>query len=232
MKNLRTLISLPRGGTAQCCRRRPLSSMPIAAIMDHDHHDQHQHQPVVPNKNKSPIYVAATRQHVGKTTTSLAIMSGLQKRFDRVGFIKPVGQVCLTVQDELGNNIDVDKDVVVVRNHFALTHCPYQYMSPVRIPRGSGYTRDFVDGHITAESQQHDILQAFQAIDQASDVVLCEGTGHCAVGSIVGASNARVASWVNGKMVRFTLHVMWCTSGYLHCTVLVLVPPACFFYIP
>lgn len=164
--------------------------MPVAAMDDHDHH--------VP---KSPIYVAATRQHVGKTTTSLAIMSGLQKRFDRVGFIKPVGQVCLTVQDEHGQNIDVDKDVVVVRNHFGLTHCPYRHMSPVQIPKG--YTRDYVDGRITVESQQHDILQAFEAIDQASDVVLCEGTGHCAVGSIVGASNARVASWVGGKMVSY-----------------------------
>jgi dethiobiotin synthetase len=164
--------------------------MPVTAM------DDHYHGP------KSPIYVAATRQHVGKTTTSLAIMSGLQKRFDRVGFIKPVGQVCLTVQDELGNDIDVDKDVVVVRDHFGLTHCPYQFMSPVRIPKGSGYTRDYVDGRITSESQQHDILEAFEAIDNASDVVLCEGTGHCAVGSIVGASNARVASWVGGKMVR------------------------------
>lgn len=32
------------------------------------------------------------RQHVGKTTASLGIISGLQKRFDNVGFIKPVGQ--------------------------------------------------------------------------------------------------------------------------------------------
>jgi Mrp family chromosome partitioning ATPase len=39
-----------------------------------------------------PIYIAATRQHVGKTTVSLAVLSGLTKRFDKVGFIKPVGQ--------------------------------------------------------------------------------------------------------------------------------------------
>jgi AAA domain len=149
---------------------------------------------------KSPIYVAATRQHVGKTTTSLAIMSGLQKRFEKVGFIKPVGQMCLTVQDEFGNNIDVDKDVVVVRDHFDLDHCLFRNMSPVRIP--PGYTRDYIDGIITQQSQKDEILKAFHAIDDASDVVLCEGTGHCAVGSIVGASNARVASWVGGKMVR------------------------------
>lgn len=40
-----------------------------------------------------PIFIAATRQHVGKTTTSLAIMSGLKKKFDKVGFLKPVSQI-------------------------------------------------------------------------------------------------------------------------------------------
>lgn len=170
-------------------RRRP-TSRPFASMAAAVSDDQ----PV-----KSPIYVAATRQHVGKTTTSLAIMSGLQKRFDKVGFIKPVGQMCLTVQDEFGKTIDVDKDVVVVRDHFDLDHCRYRDMSPVRIP--PGYTRDYIDGIITQHSQKEEILRSFRAIDDVSDVVLCEGTGHCAVGSIVGASNARVASWVGGKMV-------------------------------
>ncbi len=38
------------------------------------------------------VFVAATKQHVGKTTTCLAIMSGLLERYKHVGFIKPVGQ--------------------------------------------------------------------------------------------------------------------------------------------
>ena len=42
-------------------------------------------------RSQRPIYVAATKQHVGKTTVSLALMSGLTKRFNKVGFIKPVG---------------------------------------------------------------------------------------------------------------------------------------------
>ena len=51
------------------------------------------------------LFVAATRQHVGKTTVSLALINGLKKRFDHVGFIKPVGQ-----QHEIvGDNIRVDK---------------------------------------------------------------------------------------------------------------------------
>lgn len=189
MTNLRLYSTALRRRPAYFCYRRPFASVAAAAMDD---------GLSVP---KSPIYVAATRQHVGKTTASLAIMSGLQKRFDRVGFIKPVGQVCLTVEDENGNLIEVDKDVVVVRNHFGLDHCPYRHMSPVRIPRGSGYTRDYVDGKITLASQEAAIMESFDIIDGLSDVTLCEGTGHCAVGSIVGASNAHVANLVGGKMV-------------------------------
>ena len=48
-------------------------------------------------RTQRPIFVAATRQHVGKTTVSLALMSGLQKRFNKVGFLKPVGQQVRTL---------------------------------------------------------------------------------------------------------------------------------------
>jgi dethiobiotin synthetase len=147
-----------------------------------------------------PIYVAATRQHVGKTSASLALISGLQKRFDRVGFIKPVGQHCLSVwEKDLHVNMRADKDVVVMRQHFGLDHLPYRYMSPVLIPRG--YTRDYVDGKISQDSHEALIRQAYEEISKSSSVVLCEGTGHCAVGSIINASNARVASWLGAEMV-------------------------------
>lgn len=149
---------------------------------------------------RPPIYVAATRQHVGKTTTSLAVMSGLMKRFEKVGFMKPVGQKCLMVRDEFGKEVEVDKDVAVVRQHFHLNHCAYHNMSPVRIL--PGYTKNYIDGKLSNEEQLQTILDAYRAIDDCSDVVLCEGTGHCAVGSIVGASNARVAQWLGAKMVR------------------------------
>ena len=37
---------------------------------------------------------------MGKTTTSLALLSGLQKRVGKVGFIKPVGQQSLQVKED------------------------------------------------------------------------------------------------------------------------------------
>ena len=40
------------------------------------------------------IFIAATRQHVGKSTTSLGLMGAMIRRVPRetVGFFKPVGQ--------------------------------------------------------------------------------------------------------------------------------------------
>lgn len=88
----------------------------------------------------APTYikqVAATRQHVGKTTTSLALMSGLQKRLKRVGFVKPVGQQSLNVFDELtGQHVQVDKDAALIKQHFQLDNVSYRHASPVLIPPG------------------------------------------------------------------------------------------------
>ena len=59
-------------------------------------------------EKQRPIFVAATKQHVGKTSTCLALLSGLQKRFDKVGFIKPVGQQHVPVYSKL-----LDKEIRV-----------------------------------------------------------------------------------------------------------------------
>lgn len=146
-----------------------------------------------------PIFVAATKQHVGKTSTSLSIVSGLQKRFDKVGFIKPVGQQHVEVKSDSGETIRVDKDVCLVRERFSLHHLDYNYMSPVIIPRG--YTKKFIDGEVSYEQQIADIENAFEHVSATSDVVVAEGTGHCGVGSIVNVNNAKVAAALGADMV-------------------------------
>ncbi len=150
--------------------------------------------------SQKPIFVAATKQHVGKTTTSLALMSGLQKRFPKVGFIKPVGQQHVTVHSEtLGQEIRVDKDICLLKEQFHLDHIDYRHMSPVIIPRG--YTKKYIDGEISYDEQLKDIELAYDKVSEASDVVLMEGTGHCAVGSVVGVNNAQVASMLGASMI-------------------------------
>lgn len=178
------------------------SSYPDRLYRHDDHHDDEttSKKSAITNRFQRPIYVAATKQHVGKTTCSLALISGLQKRFDKVGFLKPVGQQHVEVfSEELNKSIQVDKDCSLIREHFQLKHIDYKDMSPVIIPEG--YTRKYVDGEITLNSQIDSVLEAMTSVANASNIVLCEGTGHCAVGSIVGLNNAKVASLIGADMV-------------------------------
>eukprot|EP00560_Eucampia_antarctica_P008542 CAMPEP_0197824654 /NCGR_PEP_ID=MMETSP1437-20131217/1879_1 /TAXON_ID=49252 ORGANISM="Eucampia antarctica, Strain CCMP1452" /NCGR_SAMPLE_ID=MMETSP1437 /ASSEMBLY_ACC=CAM_ASM_001096 /LENGTH=453 /DNA_ID=CAMNT_0043424373 /DNA_START=235 /DNA_END=1596 /DNA_ORIENTATION=- len=188
----------------------PSSSFNVSTMSTNDHQivnckerlqncSETGHHP--PNTSKRPIYVAATHQHVGKTTTCLALISGLQKRFPQsIGYLKPVGQQHVPVYSKsAGCNIRVDKDVTLIREHFKLKHLDYRYMSPVIIP--PGYTRDYIDGKICRNTQLETIKNAYDQIANENEVVLCEGTGHCAVGSIVGASNAKVANMLGADMI-------------------------------
>ena len=72
-------------------------------------------------------------------------------------------------------------------------------MSPVIIPRG--YTKKYIDGEINHDDQLQQINTSYGEVSKASDVVLIEGTGHCAVGSIVNANNAQVASMLGASML-------------------------------
>jgi len=186
-------------------RLRPsfsISATPLT-VVSVPHPDSHQRTSsfsTSKTKRQRPIFVAATKQHVGKTTTSLALMSGLQKRFPKVGFIKPVGQQHVDVFSKtLGTYIQVDKDICLLKEQFHLDHIDYRHMSPVIIPRG--YTKKYIDGKISFDDQVKEIDSAFSEVDKASDVVLIEGTGHCAVGSIVNVNNAKVANLLGASML-------------------------------
>ena len=141
------------------------------------------------------LFVAATKQHIGKTTVSLSIVNGLKQMFDRVGFIKPVGQQHVTVDDTV-----VDKDVALFKKYFSLS-CQYSDMSPIIVDRP--YTRKFIDNDCNdlLESQIEKIKKSYQNISNESDFIVVEGTGHSAVGSVIGLSNARVASILNIPML-------------------------------
>ncbi|KAG9401933.1 hypothetical protein AC1031_007637 [Aphanomyces cochlioides] len=144
---------------------------------------------------KNAVYVAATRQHVGKTSTCLGLLQGLTNRFEHIGFLKPVGQQSVVVD----GNLRVDKDVRVAKEVFGLSRCDYADMSPVVIP--PGYTRDYLDGKITLESQLDKIHKSFKRISERNEFTVVEGTGHTGVGSIVNVSNARVAAELGVDMV-------------------------------
>jgi BioD-like phosphotransacetylase family protein len=62
------------------------------------------------NTTTPRVFIAATEQNTGKTTTSLGLYAALLKNFRRIGFIKPVGQRFIQFE---GKN--VDEDSVLIR---------------------------------------------------------------------------------------------------------------------
>ena len=55
------------------------------------------------------IFVAATGQHCGKTTTSLSLIHLARRKYKRVGFIKPMGPKLASFH---GRDIDVDAALI------------------------------------------------------------------------------------------------------------------------
>jgi dethiobiotin synthetase len=72
-------------------------------------------------------------------------------------------------------------------------------MSPVVVP--SGYTREYIDGKHNRTDQLKRIHSSFEQLQQVSDTILIEGTGHSGVGSIIEINNAQVAAELKAKVV-------------------------------
>ena len=137
------------------------------------------------------LYLAATGQNRGKTTTSLGLLNGFLSRGLRTGFMKPVGQRTVIDHGE-----PADEDAVLMHETFGLPE-PYSVMSPVHIPRG--FTKAYIAGEVVDDLGDR-ILRA-QAHYRDHDVLLIEGTGHAGVGAVIGLSNARVAAMLGSPTV-------------------------------
>jgi BioD-like phosphotransacetylase family protein len=138
------------------------------------------------------IFLAATGQNRGKTTTSLGLAAAIAARGHRLGFLKPVGQRYVMVG---GNR--ADEDAVLMHEVFHLPD-PLSLMSPVTVPRH--FTTDYLQGRIT-EDLGAQVIAADREVAKDKDVVLVEGTGHAGVGAVFGLSNARVAAMLDAPVI-------------------------------
>lgn len=144
------------------------------------------------------IYIAGFRQHAGKTTTSLGIISELAKYYpkEKIGYIKPVGQEMYTLPD--GRKVDKDAKII---ERFGIQGLDMDHVSPVRM--ASGFTRNYLKANNKAELREqykNDILKAIEALKD-KEIIIVEGTGHPGVGGIVGLSNSKVSKLLNADII-------------------------------
>ncbi len=138
------------------------------------------------------VFIAATRQNDGKTTTSLGLLSALQKRYPRVGYIKPVGQRFVEIEEQ-----KIDEDTVLMDRVFRL-NCPLVDMSPIAVE--PDFTRKYLQSS-NREALVKRIEKAFDRVAWEKEFVLCEGSGHAGVGSVFDLSNAQVAKILKARVV-------------------------------
>lgn len=131
------------------------------------------------------VYIAATNQHIGKTTTTLGIISSLRTLGYSVGYCKPVGQKYI---DREG--VRADKDAFLFSQYMGFDVKPVLH-SPVIL--GSGATTSYLDQENPIDYSAK-ILNAAAELESNYDIVVYEGTGHPGVGSVVDVSNAEVAN--------------------------------------
>ncbi|HEX4342033.1 MAG TPA: AAA family ATPase, partial [Verrucomicrobiae bacterium] len=144
------------------------------------------------NTDTPRVFIAATRQNDGKTTTSLGLISALQKYFPRIGYIKPVGQRFVEIEEQ-----KIDEDTVLMDAVYRL-NCPLVDMSPIAVE--PDFTRKYL------EAASNDVLvkkikNAFDRVAWEKDFVLCEGSGHAGVGAVFDLSNAQVAKNLGCKVI-------------------------------
>jgi BioD-like phosphotransacetylase family protein len=147
------------------------------------------------NTSTPRVFIAATRQNDGKTTASLGLIAALQQYFPRIGYIKPVGQRFVEIEEQ-----KIDEDTVLMDSVYDL-NCPLVDMSPIAVE--PDFTRKYLQS-ANNEALVKKIKKAFDRVAWEKDFVLCEGSGHAGVGSVFDLSNAQVARILGAKVIIVT----------------------------
>ncbi len=146
------------------------------------------------NDTTHRIFVAGTRMNDGKTTTCLGLFAALQQRYEKVGFIKPVGQRFVKIDGQL-----IDEDSVLLEKIYRV-EVPITSMSPIAID--ATFTKRYLDSPAGIGAELvHKVCDAFDRTSWEKNFTLIEGSGHAGVGSVFGLSNARVAKLLGAKAI-------------------------------
>ncbi|RQW77386.1 MAG: cobyrinic acid a,c-diamide synthase [Geobacter sp.] len=138
------------------------------------------------------IFIAATGQNCGKTTMSVSLMHLARQKYERVGFIKPLGPKIEMYGDRM-----VDMDAVLMAKTYGLED-DIELMNPVALHKN--FTRDYLNGKTNCHELKRKVIEAVEALEKKYDFLIIEGAGR-GVGSVVGLSNACVAHLLRAPVI-------------------------------
>jgi dethiobiotin synthetase len=134
------------------------------------------------------IFLSGDRSQVGKSTCCLGLVGSLLRlgyRADEISYIKPATQC---EQPQL---------IAKFCRHYGIKCCD---IGPIVFY--SGFTREFLKGNTeTSDELLHKARAKVEEIGRGKKIVVVDGVGYPAVGSICGVSNAAVAKAVKSPVV-------------------------------
>lgn len=142
------------------------------------------------------VYIAATSQNCGKTTMSVSLMHLARLKYERVGFMKPIGP-----KYQMYGDLMLDMDAILMAKTFGLEE-DIALMNPVTMHKS--FTRDYLNGKLTNHDLKQSILEAMEILERKYDFLIIEGAGHAGVGSVIGLNNACVAHMLDAPVIIVT----------------------------
>ena len=119
------------------------------------------------------VFIAATSQNCGKTTLSVSLMHLAGLKYERVGFIKPIGP-----KYEMYGDLMVDVDAILIAKAFGLEE-DIALMNPVAMHRN--FTREFLNGQMNCRDLKQKIVEAVDILDKKYDFLIIEEIGRAHV---------------------------------------------------
>jgi dethiobiotin synthetase len=156
------------------------------------------------------LYVAATNQHVGKTTSTLGLIHALKANNIDTGYCKPVGQEFVELEQE--GFPRVDKDTMLFSKVMKFDIEP-KIHSPIII--GKGATAKFLDYPENYDLESL-VYNAANELERRHEMVVYEGTGHPGVGRVANLSNAQVAKMLGAGVIMIAKGGIGNTIDRLH----------------
>ncbi|RKY39665.1 MAG: hypothetical protein DRP75_01420 [Candidatus Omnitrophota bacterium] len=138
------------------------------------------------------LFIASTRQDIGKTSISLGLIHLLKKNFGRIAFLKPLSQRYTLIEQQ-----KVSEDALLIKEVFALED-RIEDMSPLIIEKG--LSEKYIQGEVGKGFRKR-IRKAYENLVKQADLLIIEGTGHSAVGSVFHLSNPEVAKLLEADVL-------------------------------
>ena len=134
------------------------------------------------------LYVVSSEPYAGKTLACLVLGVRWQRQGRRVGYLKPLGLMPVTVQGEV-----TDEDAHFVSQMLNLEGPPSQLCPIVLTPQTC---------HLDPQEAQAAVRQAFAACSAEAEVLLVGGSGSLLTrGTMLGLDGASVAELLNANVL-------------------------------